>query len=82
MPADSEVGTFLTQANVISTSISTLAPQVKKALEKLARTQIWDSGTSQQTFTLEENFISLRPYSGNCILGIGGKFTQPKAIGT
>ena len=82
MPADSEVGTFLTQASFTSTSTSTLAPQAKKALEKLARTHIWDSGSSQHTFILEENFISLRPYSGNGILGIGGKSTQPKATGT
>ena len=82
MPADSEVGTFLTQASFTCTCTSTLAPQVKKALEKLARTHIWDSGTSQHTFILEENFVSLRPYSGNGILGIGGKITHPKAIGT
>ena len=82
MTADSEVGTSLTQASFTSTSTFTLAPQVKRALEKLARTHIWDSGTSQHTFTLEENFISLRPYSGNGILGIGGKSTQPKATGT
>jgi len=82
VPADSEVGTFLTQASFTSTSTSTLAPQVKKALEKLARTHIWDSGTSQHTFILEKNLISLRLYCGNSILGIGEKVTQPKAVRT
>jgi len=59
-----------------------LAPQVKKALEELARIHIWDSGTSQHTFILEKNLISLRLYCGNSILGIGEKVTQPKAVRT
>ena len=30
----------------------------------------------------KENFMSLRPYLGDGVLGVGGKITYPKAIGT
>lgn len=51
-------------------------------LESLSKVDILDSGTSQHTFIREENFLNLRPYVGNGVLGIGGKITYPKAIGT
>ncbi|EXU94486.1 hypothetical protein X797_012442 [Metarhizium robertsii] len=78
IPAESEIGTLFARLSLATTPSS----KVQRTLESLSKTDIFDSGTSQHTFTRKENFMSLRPYLGDGVLGVGGKITYPKAIGT
>ncbi|KAK9439706.1 Integrase, catalytic core [Metarhizium brunneum] len=78
IPAESEIGTLFARLSLATTPSS----KVQRTLESLSKTDIFDSGTSQHTFMSKENFMSLRPYLGDGVLGVGGKITYPKAIGT